>query len=339
MRILILAALLLPPVAAQPAPVGCEGVIVKPGAEIEDLVTEHRAGTTYCIQPGLYRLTKTVVPKTGDRLIGSPGAVLNGAKLIVDWERQGSVWVAKGQTQRSPASWNPQWPEIADAAAQYNEDLFLDDRPRKRVLSAAEVAPGKFFFDYDHATIAIGENPAAHRVECSATEAAIEARAPNVVVRGLTIERYTVRGIAVAPAALIEKNEVRYVHGTGIRFGTRCRIVGNYVHHNGKYGMNGGGEDALLEGNELAYNNAAAYHTKGAGGGWDAGATKFAVSTGLVAIITRTTTTAMVSGAASTTSTAMRRWSATTRSGATWRPAFSSTLRRDRTFTPTPWEQ
>ena len=81
---------------------------------------------------------------------------------------------------------------------------------------------------------------------------------------------------------MVENNEVRYVHGSGIRFGSKDRILHNNVHHNGKYGMNGGGEDALLEGNELAYNNTAAYRTKRGGGCWDAGGTKFARTNHLV---------------------------------------------------------
>ncbi len=266
------------PKSAEP----CEGVRVQPGMEVQDLVAAHSPGTTYCFAPGLYRLTKTIVPKAGDKLIGSAGVVLNGAKLITNWKPQGKLWMATGQTQRSPVSWNPKWPEIGDPTAQYNEDVFIDDRPLRRVLSLAEVGAGKFFFDYDNAVIYIGDDPAGHRVECGATEAAIEARAADVVVKGLTIEKFTLRGISVSPAALIENNEVRYVHGAGIRFGTRCKVLNNYVHHNGKYGMNGGGEDALLEGNELSFNNAAAYRTKRGGGCWDAGATKFALSTRLV---------------------------------------------------------
>ena len=175
----------------------CAGIKIQPGTEIKEIVAAHPPGTTYCIESGLYRLTKTIVPKNGDKLIGSSGAVLNGAKAISEWTPQGKVWVATGQTQRSELSWKSSWPEIADPTAQYNEDVFIDDKPLKRVLSPAEVGPGKFFFDYGHASIYLGDNPDGHRVECSATETAIEGHAlENVVIRGLTIEKYTVSGIS-----------------------------------------------------------------------------------------------------------------------------------------------
>ena len=41
------------------------------------------------------------------------------------------------------------------------------------MLSAAEVGPGKFYFDYDAATIYIGDDPAGHKVECSVLPIAI----------------------------------------------------------------------------------------------------------------------------------------------------------------------
>lgn len=260
----------------------CEGVAIRAGTEIQDVVATHAPGTTYCIASGLYRLTKAIVPKSGDKLIAAPGAVLNGAKRIDDWKSQGNVWVAVGQSQRSEPSWKPNWPEIADPAAQYNEDLFIDNKPLQRVLSRAEVGPGEFFFDYDNSSIYIGDNPHGHTVECGATQIAIDGRAGNIEVKGFIVEKYTVAGISAGTAGLVEDNEVRYVHGSGIRFNSRARILHNHVHHNGKYGMNGSGEDALLEGNELSYNNAAGYRTKGSGGCWDAGATKFVYSNRLV---------------------------------------------------------
>lgn len=217
----------------------CNGVKVQPGAEIQDIVALHAPGTTYCLAPGLYRLGKTIVPKSGDKIVGAPGAVLNGAKLIGEWNPQGKLWVATGQTQRSELSWKSNWPEIADATAQYNEDVFFDDQPLRRVLSLAEVGPGKFFFDYDKASIYIGDNPAGHRVECGATETAIDGRAGNIEVRGLIIEKYTVAGISSGTGALVEGNEVRYVHGSGIRFGSKARILHNNLHHNGERGRRG----------------------------------------------------------------------------------------------------
>jgi endo-1,4-beta-xylanase len=222
----------------------CQGVIVHPGAEIQTVVAAHPAGTTYCFDPGIYRVTQTVAPKEGDKLIGSPGAILNGSRLATNWTRKGNLWIATGQTQRSPGLWKASWPALANPTAQNNEDLFIDDRQLKPVLSAAEVVPGKFYFDYGAATIYIADNPAGHH-------------------------------------SVIQDNEVRYVHGTGIRFGDGAKVLNNRTHHNGMYGMQGAGEGALVEENEIAFNNTAGYCTIH-GGCWAAGGTKFVLTNRLV---------------------------------------------------------
>jgi parallel beta-helix repeat protein len=259
----------------------CQGVLVHPGADIQTIVAAHPAGTTYCLDPGLYRLTQAIEPKNADKLIGSPGAVLNGSQLVTSWTRKGSLWIATGQTQRSPGFWKPSWPALANPAAQYNEDLFLDDRQLKRVLSVAAVAPGRFYFDYDAAAIYIADNPAGHKVESSVTDYAIRSRSPKVTVQGLTVEKFRECGISLGRDSLIQNNEVRYVHGSGIRFGDGARVLNNRTHHNGMYGMQGSGVGPLVERNEIAFNNTAGYHTAN-GGCWAAGGTKFVLTNHLV---------------------------------------------------------
>jgi esterase/lipase superfamily enzyme len=130
------------------ATASCAGIAVHAGDDIQAAIAAHPAGTTYCIEPGLYRLTRSVVPKEGDRLTGSPGAILNGSKLVTGWTPKGNLWIATGQTQHSEGLWKSTWPPLATPTAQFNEDLFFDDKQLKPVLGAAEVVPGAFFFDY-----------------------------------------------------------------------------------------------------------------------------------------------------------------------------------------------
>jgi parallel beta-helix repeat protein len=258
----------------------CQGVAVPPGAEVQAVVAGHKAGTTYCFDAGVYRLTETIVPQEGDKLIGSPGAILNGSKLLANWSRKGGLWLVTGQTQRSPALWKENWPALTNRAAQVNEDLFFDDRQLKPVLSVKEVVSGRFYFDYGAATIYIADNPAGHKVESSALRCAIQTKS-RITVQGLTIEKFTECGISPGHHSLIRDNEVRYVHGSGIRFGDGTKVLNNRTHHNGMYGLQGGGEGPLVEGNEIAFNDTAGYHTPH-GGCWAAGGSKFARSNHLV---------------------------------------------------------
>ena len=259
----------------------CRGVAIHPSDDVQSVMQAHPAGTTYCFEPGLYRLTQPIAPSEGDRLIGSPGTILNGSKLVTNWTQQGNLWMAAGQTQHSEKLWKSTWPELANPPAQVNEDLFYDDKQLKPVLSAAEVTPGKFYLDYGAAKIYLADNPTGHKVESSVVAAAIRSGSPKIAVQGLTIEKFTEAGISAGSNSLIQDNEVRYVHGSGIRFGSGARVLRNRTHHNGMYGMTGAGDNPLVEGNEIAFNNTAGYHTKN-GGCWAAGGANFVRSDHLV---------------------------------------------------------
>jgi parallel beta-helix repeat protein len=54
-------------------------VTINPGQNIQQIVKQHPAGTTYILNPGTYS-KQTVVPKSGDTFIGKPGAIMDGGK-------------------------------------------------------------------------------------------------------------------------------------------------------------------------------------------------------------------------------------------------------------------
>ncbi|MBD3391711.1 MAG: hypothetical protein GF418_06595 [Chitinivibrionales bacterium] len=75
----------------------------------------------------------------------------------------------------------------------------------------------------------------------------------------------------------IEDCEVHHNAGGGIDIGSNCRILNNYVHHNGQIGLIHGGHNSLVEGNEISYNN----YQDAYDPGWEAGGTKFWETQGL----------------------------------------------------------
>jgi hypothetical protein len=66
-------------------------------------VTECRAkldanpGATFCFGPGRYE-TGDLLVGGGQRLVGQPGAVLDGTKVVAIWTKVGNLWVSSGQT-------------------------------------------------------------------------------------------------------------------------------------------------------------------------------------------------------------------------------------------------
>jgi len=76
----------------------------------------------------------------------------------------------------------------------------------------------------------------------------------------------------------IIRNEVSYNGGGGIRTGHEMLIQGNAVHHNDQIGIAGSGDNTIVEGNEIAYNN----YQDAYNWGWEAGGTKFVRTDNLI---------------------------------------------------------
>ncbi len=89
----------------------------------------------------------------------------------------------------------------------------------------------------------------------------------DVTIRGLIIQNFQGvyedfkkrNAIKVGNDWLVEDNEIRYNSETGIHIGVGLVLRNNKIHHNGRYGITGGpglDQNILIEGNEIAYNNA-----------------------------------------------------------------------------------
>ena len=265
-----------------PLPPPVVGTLIAPGESIQAAVDAQPAGATFTLAAGIHRL-QVVRPKDGNTFLGQPGAVLSGARLLTQFVREGTYWVATGQTQQGPTNG-----ECTVAGCNLPEDLYLDDTPLLQVLSLAAVVPGKWFFDYAADRVYFADDPTGRRVEITDTRRAFEATANNVTIRGLVIEKYAnpaqsgavhmfLTGTATVSGWTVEDCEIRWNHGAGIAIGAGARVLRNNVHHNGQLGVAAHGAGALIERNEIAHNN-----TMGFSSGWEAGGSKFAFTSGLV---------------------------------------------------------
>ena len=244
------------------------------------------AGARIAVGPGVHRLSRPLVPRAGQQLLGHPGAVLNGSKVLTGWLRDGTHWYVDGQTQRFMVHGVC---VSGYTGCRHAEDVFVDSAPLWQVMSRAELRPGTFWFDYTNSRIYLADDPTGRLVETTVAEAAVvgpggSVRAENVVVRNLVVEKFgsPAQHAAVdprmSPGWQIVNNDVRLNHGRGVNVHTDGAAIGNRVTANGQMGMGGTGRNLLVDGNEIAHNL-----TAGFSHGWEGGGTKFALTDGLVA--------------------------------------------------------
>jgi hypothetical protein len=264
----------------------CKGVAINLSESLSRAMARRPEGTTFCVQKGVHRTHETLVPKKGQRLIGEPGAVISGARVVGNWSSTGDLWTATGQTQQS-APLSSEGSSISHCkpktyqGCRYNEQLYYDNRSLLQVMSKSDVVSGTFFFDYAADTIYIADDPRGHMLEASVVGIALSGKNPRVTLRGLTIEKFgnpaQTGAVSSGDGWRIIRNRIRLNHGAGLHSDTNGFVYKNHVHHNGQLGIHGLGHDTVISRNEIAYNNTDMFNP-----GFEAGGTKWIATRGLL---------------------------------------------------------
>ena len=264
-----------------PGAKACTGIRVSVSTDLQATVDRHPKGTTFCLTRGVHRLRTFVVPKDGDTFAGEPGAILSGARILRSFTYRDGHWIVHAQL-----------PENAIAAGQCKQagtnctlanDVFIDNRPLRRVSLASAVTPGAFYNDEVTHTIEIATNPAGHRVEEAVATRAFKGwhtGVDNVTIVGLVIEKFAneagIGAINGRPSWKAIGNIVRLNHGGGIQDAGLIR--GNIVRENGQIGVLGSYETGqVVAGNDIGFNNYAGFDPS-----WEAGGAKWIRSRKLV---------------------------------------------------------
>lgn len=260
-------------------PAWAQTVTMSPGANVQSAVDANPENTTFTFKPGIYRLV-SIHPKNGDTFIGQSNPVLSGAQVLTNFAKSGNLYVIGGQTQQGQQN------GVCDTLhpqCTRPEDLFYDGLPLFHVGSVSAVVPGAWYFDYSAGNIYMADNPAGHVVETSVTRCAFFGSANNVTIRGFVVEKYAIPAQFGAigdqyPGQnwTVTNNEVRWNHGAGIGLASGSMARLNYVHHNGQKGIGGAGNNILVEGNKISFNNWAGFDPA-----WESGGAKFALTNNL----------------------------------------------------------
>lgn len=249
------------------------------GASIQDAVDKAGENAAFCLKGGVHRL-QVVRPLKGQSFEGEAHAILNGARIVTGFHKEGSIWAAdhKGfYEQRSG------YCVTGHETCDFPNRLLIDDRPLQRVLEKGSLQTGFFFVDNEAGKLFIADNPEGKTVEESLARFAFESFAADVSVKNLIVEKYA------SPAQMgavngrnganwtIESSEIRLNSGAGVTLGSGGRIIRSNIHHNGQIGAVIVGRNVAFTGNLLWANN-----TSGFDSHWEGGGIKIAASESVI---------------------------------------------------------
>ena len=158
----------------------------------------------------------------------------------------------------------------------------FDDKPLTKVLSKDALASNKVYIDYAGGRIYLADDPTNRKVEATIAAFAFENAAADVMISNVTVEKYgspAQRGAIHAHEGVrwtIENCVLRLNSGGGVSVGTGARVHNCEIHHNGEIGVEGSGENIVIEGNRIWSNNIYGFDPK-----WQAGGVKIAESSGV----------------------------------------------------------
>ena len=252
-------------------------ITVAPSSDLQLLVEAGGEGATFRFTPGVYRM-KQIVPKNGQRFVGQPGVILNGARVITGWRQENGKWVAQAPQERL----RPHGECEGDTdICKFREDLFVDGKFYRFVGSPDEVGPGTWH--HDGVSLFLSDDPTGRLVEMSALPWAIKSDANNVVLEQLVVEKYA----SAAQFGTIDARDgtgwkmtdvtVQWNHGVGLYLGHNMQVTGGSISNNGQLGIGGEGTNGVIDGVRIAGNNYAGFSA-----GWEAGGTKFVRTQNLI---------------------------------------------------------
>ena len=262
-------ALSMPAVACE---TGGGGVNVATTDNLQTLINANPDGTVFCLQAGTHRPATNAgyTPKAGNVFQGvGANAIVSGGKTITGFTTSGSNYVADGFLPSAPTD------NRGNCRAEYplceqSHDVYLNGVWLEKVGSQGALAAGKVYLDYPNNKIYIRDNPSGQTVEQAWATKLFSGSVTNVQIKNLTIQMTAgnaqTGAIGITGTGwIINNNEIKWNHGTGLLTTVGYTATGNKVHHNGQSGVGGNGI-VVFDRNEVSHNNTAGYNDL-----WEAG--------------------------------------------------------------------
>lgn len=126
------------------------------------------SGDTVVLRGGVYRESVDVEGKQVHvRSRDGERAVLDGSRVVTEWDLVDGLWVATGWTRQFYAEPPGEAVSSSNRLAGYPDQVFMDEEPLAQVLARDEVVPGSFYHDNDTDEIWVAEDPTIRTVSAS----------------------------------------------------------------------------------------------------------------------------------------------------------------------------
>ncbi|QQM67224.1 right-handed parallel beta-helix repeat-containing protein [Actinomyces weissii] len=192
---------------------GGNGSANAPYNSLADALGAAKDGDTIELANGIYREGNLDVTRRVT-ITAAPGAkpVLNGAQTPRSWTANSDgTWSSGGSMVRFCDKCTTNNDPSVEGIAAYPEQVFVDGKPLRQVLSRAEVTADTFFVedpdpvslkqegnrsagyrvkDHRGARYVIGANPSAHEIEVVQHSRALSLLASGTTLNGITVEKY-----------------------------------------------------------------------------------------------------------------------------------------------------
>jgi hypothetical protein len=208
-----------------------QGVHVTTSDTLDTVVNAQAAGAVIILDAGVHRLA-TCTPKSGQVIIASPGAVMNGSDLLSTWTLDTGKWrhdVTEGLGNNGGTC-------LAGVLCVGPEDLFRDNVRLTPVASLGAVVTGTVWIDTALHRVWVSDDPNGHVMEWSRLTRAVVLSNPGVILRNLVIEKYApgaqfgaVHGSGGGTGTRMFDCEVRYCHGILHEVSWDAKIRNNIV--------------------------------------------------------------------------------------------------------------
>jgi copper-binding protein NosD len=249
------------------------GVTVKPTQDLAAVVNASSQGTTFCLDPGTFRVQKSIGVKSGDVFIGSGiGKTVVRGDLAIPanhWSKTSGLWKDSANDALAQPLLDTKRCAVGGKVCDYQDDLNRTNTgvALKRVLSpcsSTKIVAGTYCIDYGKRTIYMRDDPSTFGGVTYTRAPAGFMQASKSSFSDMSILHVASTGLTIGTDSTATRVEVAFAHNAGVILSSNtatqpATVTRSRLHHNGLKGGGGTTASGVFTNNEVDHNGWAGY--------------------------------------------------------------------------------